>query len=415
MTTMTHTPMSMVRGRELAAGEDSKDSKSGKNFSKYDEVLTSLYTDPSKPSSYSSITNLYKYAKQIFPDIRLKDVRDFLERSKTWTSFKKPRFNFPRRKMFVAYPNETWALDTAHMESLKAFNSGFSYLLFVLDVFSRFLWVRPFKSKKNTETIEVFRSIVQSAGVAPIYCHTDKGTELNFLTPAFREFEIVRYSTHSGTKSFLVERVILSIKRWLWKAMIEKSTLRYIDLLQDVVYAYNHRIHKSLFNLCPADAIKPENFQRLKKAFLNEYRDYDEKFKNKPPKFKVNDVVRLLKERKSFNRGYKQTFSSETYKISKVFRTSPYTYGIPHFQKKFYEWELSKTTPSHPHYYIDEIEQDSATLRSGRVKNIQKRFLIKDKNDVTFSKWVDENDLNKFEHDNDIKLNTEQRSPSPSL
>ena len=389
----------------MEKGEKLKDS-SGPNSDKYHEVLTKLYTDPSKPSSYSSINNLYFYAKKVFPEIRLRDIKDFLTQSKTYTSFKKPRYNFPRRKMVVAFPNETWAIDTAHLESLKKQNSGYSYLLFILDVFSRFLWVRPFRSKKNTETLEVFRSVVNDAEATPLYAFTDKGTELNFLQPAFAEFEIRRYNTHSGLKSFQVERVILSIKRWLWKAMVEKGTLRYIDILQDVVWSYNHRIHKSLFNLCPADAMKPENFQYLKSKILKEYKEYGLKYKNKPPKFQVNDTVRIIKDKSKFSRGYKETFSPETYKISKVFHTKPYTFGILNFKKKFYEWELSKVThpPSQARYYIDEVAKDQSSLRSGRVKNDQNRFLIKDYNNLSFSKWVDEKDLPQFEKDNNNNL-----------
>lgn len=358
--------------------------------------MSSLYTDPGKPSSFSSVKNLYFYAKKVLPQIRIKDVQDFLNRSKTWTSFKKPVFKFPRRMVFLAYPGETWQCDTAHLEKLKKQNSGFQYLLFCLDQFSRFLYVRPFKTKNNTETIQIFSSIVEEAGSSPLYCFTDRGTEMNFMNNAFERFEVRRYHSNSPLKAQMVERVILSIKRWLFKAMIERGTLRYIDILQDVVWSYNHRIHKSLFGFTPAEAQLPENFQTIKSAFLKKYREHGDKFKSKPPKFAVNDTVKIVKDRTKFSRGFTETFSPQTYTINKVFPTRPYTFGIPHFKRKFYEFELVKASPSQPRFFIDEISKQTATLRSGRVKDEQNRFLIKDKNDPSYSQWMDEADLKDF-------------------
>ena len=384
---------------------DSRNSEGGQNSNKYEKVLTSLYTDPRKPSSFSSVGNLYYYAKKIFPEIKLKDVRDFLTSSHTYTRFKKPFYKGPRRKVFLAYPNETWQCDSADLLSLRKQNSNYGYLLVCLDQFSRYCYCRPYRTKSNQETIEVFSSIVAEAGEAPEYCYTDKGTEMNFMQNAFSRFEVKRYHVNSPLKAQMVERVILSIKRWLFKAMIDRGSLRYIDILQDVIYSYNHRIHKNLFGFSPAQAMKPENFKTIKTAFLKQYRQYGEKFKHKQPKFAVNDVVRIIKDKTKFTRGFKETFSPQTYVINRVFATSPYTFGIPHFKRKFYDWELVKTSPTDSQYYIDEISNESSTLRSGRVKNEQKRFLIKDRNNPSYSQWMDESDFKRFEEENKVNKN----------
>ena len=389
---------------------DLNHSEVGQNSEKkYDEILNLLYTDPSKPSSFSSAGNLYYYAKKIVPEITFKDVGNFLTRSKTWTSFKKrPKRHFPRRMVFTSYVDETWQIDTAFMISLKQFNSGVQYLLVCLDAFSRYLYIRCLKSKKNEEVLEAFRSIIsENNGKSPEWALTDKGSELNWLDPAFAEFEIKRYSVSTHLKAQMVERVILTIKRTLWKTMVHRGTLRYVDILQDVVRGYNHRVHRSLFGFSPTEAKDPKNFETIKTAFLKKYREYGNQFRKKPPKFKENDIVRILKDRSTFHRGYKENFSPETYTINKVFNTKPYTFGIPHFKKKFYEWELVRASPSRSDYFIDQISEDESRLRSGRSKNIHKRYLIKDRNDVTFSRWVDEKDLKDFENEHNVELKHE--------
>ena len=61
------------------------------------------------------------------------------------------------------------------------------------------------------------------------------------------------------------------------------------------------------------------------------------------------------------------------------------------------------TSPAQPRFYIEEIAQDSATLRSGKVKNKENRFLIKDKNNPTYSQWMDEVDFRNFEKNHEIE------------
>ena len=43
--------------------------------------------------------------------------------------------------------DEQWAADLIEVQTLKSYNKGYRYLLTVIDVFSKYAWVRPLKER----------------------------------------------------------------------------------------------------------------------------------------------------------------------------------------------------------------------------------------------------------------------------
>ena len=44
--------------------------------------------------------------------------------------------------------HQIWVSDLVELQPLSKFNKGFKYLLIVVDVFSKYGWIRPLKDKK---------------------------------------------------------------------------------------------------------------------------------------------------------------------------------------------------------------------------------------------------------------------------
>ena len=53
-----------------------------------------------------------------------------------------------------------WEADLAFVQDVAKENYGVSYLLIVIDVFSKFLWVRPMKNKNAHSLVQAFDSIL---------------------------------------------------------------------------------------------------------------------------------------------------------------------------------------------------------------------------------------------------------------
>ena len=53
------------------------------------------------------------------------------------------------RKVYARYKDNIWAADLAEMGSLSSKNKNVQYLLCVIDVFTKYAWVKPLKDKKR--------------------------------------------------------------------------------------------------------------------------------------------------------------------------------------------------------------------------------------------------------------------------
>ena len=181
-------------------------------------------------------------------------------------------------------------------------------------------------------------------------------------------------------KATLIERFSRSLLSWLWKYLTYRGGSRYIDVLNDIVSAYNNRVHRST-GLAPAK-VKATNAFKIWQRLHGDLNDV------KPPKIKVGDFVCLSKLRKQFQ---KVTDNSGRLKIccGSCFTTTPATFKLQDMagediQGTFYEPELQRVTHEHDGvYHIDKI------VAKDRRRVMVKWLGFPDK----FNSWVLKKDL----------------------
>ena len=54
---------------------------------------------------------------------------------------------FKRRKVYSSFRDNIWSVDLADMQSSSKYNKGIKYLLCAIDLFSKYAWVVPLKTK----------------------------------------------------------------------------------------------------------------------------------------------------------------------------------------------------------------------------------------------------------------------------
>ena len=115
------------------------------------------------------------------------------------------------------------------------------------------------------------------------------------------------------------------------------------------------------------------------------------KQREKKPKFKVGDQVRISKKKKTFEKGFTTNWSEELFIVTEVKNTKPATYEIEDLNGKaiqgtFYEQELQKSKQSS--YRIEKV------LKRRKGKNGQKEVYVKWKGyDSSFNSWIPLSDL----------------------
>ena len=55
---------------------------------------------------------------------------------------------FKKRKVYSGFKDNIWGADLADMQLISKFNKRISFLLCVIDIFSKYAWVIPLKDKK---------------------------------------------------------------------------------------------------------------------------------------------------------------------------------------------------------------------------------------------------------------------------
>ena len=63
---------------------------------------------------------------------------------------------FEKRRVEVNHIDETFGADLADMNYWKEYNKKYRYILTVIDIFSKFAWAIPLKSKTGKEVTEAF-------------------------------------------------------------------------------------------------------------------------------------------------------------------------------------------------------------------------------------------------------------------
>ena len=262
------------------------------------------------------------------------------------------------------------------MTAFKDYNDGYTFLLLVIDTFSKYGWIIPLKNKKGETVADALKDIFEKRKPEKLW--TDKGTE--FKNKDVKKL-IEIYSTENEEKSSIVERWIRTMKEKMWKYFTDNNTYNYINVLPDLVKDYNNTVHSST-KLTPIDASKKKNELTV---WRNLYPDRYKKY-NITPKFSVGDEVRITKKKKVFEKGYTTRWTEEIFTIKEIRDTNPITYILKDLNDKeikgtFYEPELQKTEQQI--YRIEKV-----------IEKEKGRSFVKWKGySDEFNSWVDNKDL----------------------
>ena len=168
-----------------------------------------------------------------------------------------------------------------------------------MDVFSKYAWVEPVKSKTGKAVTAAFEKILKrSDGRTPRRLQTDDGKE--FYNKTFQDLmkrkDIVHFSTFGDTKASVVERFNRTLKERLYRYFTVKNTLSYLPVLKDLVMGYNRSYHRSI-KMAPIK-VTVKNEEQVWKNL------YAKRLKAKPvkPNLKVGDRVRLNKKYRIFKK-----------------------------------------------------------------------------------------------------------------
>ncbi|XP_031552318.1 uncharacterized protein LOC116289512 [Actinia tenebrosa] len=332
--------------------------------------------------------------------------KKWLEAQTTHQIHRPARRNYPRRPFVVFSMDEQWQMDLSDMTWDKPANDGMGWILFVVDVLSRYCWVRPLKRKTGEETARGIREIFEEVAQDPDKKHTlprtvyvDNGSEFynKDVKDLFASCPLPPklMSGESTTKAAIVERLQRTLKGRLWKYFYENGTRRWVDVIGPLTDSYNHQRHGTL-KQSPASVHRGNEGEVWKKLY-GEYgpeRGARQKLKG-PYKFNLGDVVRISRQTTIFDKGYLPQWSEEWFKIRARDPGPPAYYRLMDYDGEdilngtFYEEELLKVEDEeikHMRYRIEKILQRRTDPATGRPQVLVKYQGWPEK----YANWIDE-------------------------
>lgn len=360
------------------------------------QYLNTIYFDTNHPASYAGASKLYTVVKQEGKfKIGKRRIQQWLQDQESYSLTRKARRHFPRSRVVVEGMDSMWDMDLMDMVSLHKHNDGIKYVLVAIDIFSRYTWCEPVKSKRGEDVVVALKRMLAGPR-RPNSLRTDKGME-------FRSKEVNKYlqgqqihhiyAQNTETKANYAERVIQTLKHKVFRYLLKHNSERFVDVLQQIVRSYNHTKHRSL-GQTPASITKDkEGESRLQQYILRTKGTKPQR--SRPYRFKENQTVRLSHIRSMFDRQYSQKWTGELFTIASKFKRE----GLPLYRLK--DWSGELIEGSFYEHELQAVHVDEST--EYRVEKVLKRRTVKKQKEVMvrwlhwpskYDSWIPEKDLN---------------------
>jgi len=362
-------------------------------------ALLDLYYKADSPGGYGGIDRLMQAAKEVgLQGVTRARVKAFLSRQQAYSLHKPAPKKLVTRRTYVGRIDQQWQADLADMQKLAKHNDGYKYILTCVDVFSKYAWAVPVKSKSATDMLTAMKELLMKRA-APRMCErlqTDKGNEFTNreVQRLLREKGVVHFFTQSDKKASAVERFNRTLKTRLWTYFSAQHKHRYIDVLQAFVDGYNHSYHRSI-KMRPADVNKSNETQVWRHLFGNGSVLREGK---KEQDAMTPAMVRITKWKGAFDKGYQQNWTDEHFLIDKRVphgsdRRNSYVYKLRDYagepiEGTFYAKEIQPVKRNN--YYVESIVRE----RKSKQHPSEKEFLVKWKGwSPSFNTWLSESEV----------------------
>lgn len=344
------------------------------------------YEIPSLPASFSGVSKLYEYFKGQVPTKAIKKQLSLLDSFTLHGEAKRPRQYNSYRIIFL---RQQIQMDLIDMSQLAKSNDGVHFLLTAIDMFSKYTFCEGMKSKSAKNTLTCMQDMIKF--FAPYRIKeilSDEGKEFdNKIVKEFLSAENIKFrTTYSEMKCAGVERVNRTIQNKLYKYLTQNDTDRYIDVLPEIMYSYNNTRHRTI-QMTPTNAEKKHNHLWVRDKLMTYYT----RGKKRKPKLSIGDIVRIVKLKGKFSRGYKPIRKLDLYIIRDINTRMP----IPMYLLKsmktnqtilggFYESQLIKVS------FSDKADYKVDRILETRIHNGKKQSLVKwTGKHAKYNSWID--------------------------
>ena len=132
------------------------------------------------------------------------------------------------------------------MTKYSRMNKGYKYIFTNIDIFSKYAWGFPIKSKKISDIKPCFEKIFKERKPKFIWSDQESAFFSKEMLKFFEDNNVKIYYTYSNLKAVVIERFNRSLRELMMKKFVESNDTIWYNILPNLIKAYNNRYHRSI-------------------------------------------------------------------------------------------------------------------------------------------------------------------------
>ena len=352
------------------------------SFLKMEDTIANLYLDPAFPGSLSSAPTFYRALKREkkLQGITFKQLKNILSKINAYSLYKhpyRPKRSTAHAQVVTSGSNQQWQIDLIEFLTQHAHqNKGHRFLMVAIDVFSKRAFAYPLKNKGGEAVAEGLKEMFSEAPKIPRKVQTDAGKEFynKHVQELFKKHHVRHFTSQNTEKAQIVERLNRTLKERINKYFQHRNNKKWIDIYKPIVQSYNKSNHSAI-GRAPVDVTRETEGLTRGKLYYGEGRIYKPQLPllkdRKNMTITKGAYVRLLKAKRTFEKGYTRRWTTEVFQISEVLsREQPTRYKVVDLKGEdvigsFYANELQVIPP--PEEYSVKVERVNKSKREALI------------------------------------------------
>lgn len=208
--------------------------------------LEALWVNLDSKFAYGPPAQLYRAARRAGLQVSLRDCKSFLSSVPAYNLNRYARTKYRRNPVIAPFAGFVVAGDIAVMQgSARRDNRGYAYILFLIDVFSKWIWAEPLVSRQTAPMLAAFKKALSQLPFKVVNLWFDKEGSVwsREGQKFFKDRDVNPYRTLSETKASNVERLIRSWRLKLSRYQTQRGTEDWVSFLPIFVRSYNYTPH----------------------------------------------------------------------------------------------------------------------------------------------------------------------------
>ena len=132
------------------------------------------------------------------------------------------------------------------MQKYYRINKGYKYIFTNIDIFSKYSWAFPLKTKTIKEIKYCFQKIFKERKPKFIWSDQESAFFSKEMLKFLEDNNVKNYYTNSNLKAVVIERFNRSLRELMIKSFVKNNNTIWYNILLNLIKKYNNRYHSTI-------------------------------------------------------------------------------------------------------------------------------------------------------------------------